>query len=1234
MVTFKRLLLALVLVACPAFGAVETTTVNGKVLLPTGAPVTAGTITLTLSQSGTTPDGAIKQVVAARVATTIAADGAVAFSIVPNDAITPAGTYYLVAYKATTPTAASWNEKWSVTTTPDPVNVGAITRLEVAAGITVGNFVVYVAAQPAGACTANEAPRIATDTAALCRCVASVWSCAPASAHAVTDEGGAALTSRGTLNCVGSTVACTDDAGGARTNLTVTAGDVTGPASSTDNAVTRALGTTGKAIDYPTSNVPTLSDTGVLAVPGGITGNASTATALAADGADCSAGNYARGVDAGGAAQLCTADLGGDVTGPAASTDNALPRALGTTGKAIDYPTSNLATLDDTGVMTIPGGLVGAVTTGTTGTLFVNGGRITHDLDRDGLIDLVGPFGDWDRDGDLDDADFDAAHDAINDDRGLLLMGPGTWNPDADNDGLGESRCSTQGFGTAYANPENPHFCIRSNVTVRGAGVGVTVISKSGVQSTVPYFGVNTDGTATTRATARAQDITIHGLTVDGNSACNEAGNPFDVAFHARDVDRYRVFDVECRELVDACIHQTRNDDSVCGPGRIYRAGNYDIDGTATGGANCDPSPREDVLVHSARGGAEVTDSGYVGWTLEEIGGMGIQFHAADNVFRPSPLGESATITHDATIVHSAQTWASPSSPALYPTGVTVWLRRAATAPTGTITLAFKTTSGGTPTSTDAGADYQVADFSSWNANRLTPECMPYRFRNLVAATTRGALSVSTTYAIDLTAPANVVVCGDTAVTDTYTGGSIYTSTDGAAWSAGTVGHDFNFEVEAGAFIRPFVRDITVRKVSELNDAGGAPLNFQGVHGGRFERLLFDDTLGISMSVGNAWSYDTTVADATLRSALGNDAALRLGPQNWRPRIESVNVSDYPLVCAVVDPWMQGGAIFNRVSLAGCGNIGLRVGAGSRDVRFIGGRVSGTNFGVSYEDATADTDGVLAEHVRPAVIASEIIGTTTAGVATSTGGVSMTGLAIQNNTFSFIGSNAVRIKPTGTDYLRYAQITGNQIDGFGCVTSDSMGFDFNSVGEFSHDTIAFNTFRSRPAPCSEDRGLFIAMTGAEDLDLAIIGNLCTEFGGAGEFSNGCVTATGRAGLDLLMTANGIDHDTGAYPIQVGLFRDGFIGFGDGAISADVFLGRLAAGKVGTTDAGDDLVSTDCMQIGGTAGPDWCAVTAAQVGACAPLGALRSRTDNVGASACHLFVCSEDGAGADVWECAD
>lgn len=94
------------------------------------------------------------------------------------------------------------------------------------------------------------------------------------------------------------------------------AGDVVGPASATDDAIVRYDGTTGKLIQ---NSGATLSDAGVITASGFVgplTGNASTATALAANGSNCAAGQYPKGVDASGASESCSAiALASDVSG-------------------------------------------------------------------------------------------------------------------------------------------------------------------------------------------------------------------------------------------------------------------------------------------------------------------------------------------------------------------------------------------------------------------------------------------------------------------------------------------------------------------------------------------------------------------------------------------------------------------------------------------------------------------------------------------------------------------------------------------------------------------------------------------------------------------------------------------------------------------------------------------------------------------------------------------------------
>ena len=200
----KRILAALAFaVTLPAFAAPDTTTIRGTIYLPGGAtPATAGSISAALSASASADDGGTPAVVAGRVSATItprhcsvttatlcAADGDcpggetcinVTIALVPNDAMTPTGTYYTVSYSVTSPTAAQWTEKWTITTAPDPIAIGSVTRVDTPPGMA-----------------------------------------APVST--IMDEG-TAVTKRTRLNFTGSGVACADNSGQSRTDCTIPGG--------------------------------------------------------------------------------------------------------------------------------------------------------------------------------------------------------------------------------------------------------------------------------------------------------------------------------------------------------------------------------------------------------------------------------------------------------------------------------------------------------------------------------------------------------------------------------------------------------------------------------------------------------------------------------------------------------------------------------------------------------------------------------------------------------------------------------------------------------------------------------------------------------------------------------------------------------------------------------------------------------------------------------------------------
>lgn len=114
--------------------AMPTTTVQGKVILPDGTAATAGTISFELSEPGKANDGTYDNRIGGKFETDIASDGSVDFTLVPNDVITrdgqgsPGGTYYQVTFLVTSPYRSEWSENWEVDTTPDPVDIGAITR--------------------------------------------------------------------------------------------------------------------------------------------------------------------------------------------------------------------------------------------------------------------------------------------------------------------------------------------------------------------------------------------------------------------------------------------------------------------------------------------------------------------------------------------------------------------------------------------------------------------------------------------------------------------------------------------------------------------------------------------------------------------------------------------------------------------------------------------------------------------------------------------------------------------------------------------------------------------------------------------------------------------------------------------------------------------------------------------------------------------------------------------------
>ena len=129
---------------------------------------------------------------------------------------------------------------------------------------------------------------------------------------------------------------------------------------------------------------------------------ASTAIALAANGANCSAGSYPLGVDAAGAVESCTAVSSG-IGGPGSSTDKDIPTWSGTGGATLQDPTG--VSIPSAGVLqtSTVAGPSGTLTmdgaTATTGALVVqaNGGLTSGSGTTAGQVVITGSSGSADQ---------------------------------------------------------------------------------------------------------------------------------------------------------------------------------------------------------------------------------------------------------------------------------------------------------------------------------------------------------------------------------------------------------------------------------------------------------------------------------------------------------------------------------------------------------------------------------------------------------------------------------------------------------------------------------------------------------------------------------------------------------------------------------------------------------------------------------------------------------------------
>jgi hypothetical protein len=115
--------------------AIPFVTITGSLVTPDGDTPVKGTIRCRLSQPGTALDGPS----AVRVipfATGSVTDGVVSLSLVPNDAITPSGTFYQASFSVTLDTGRTlaWTENWQLASSPSTIDIGAVPRIDEVTG--------------------------------------------------------------------------------------------------------------------------------------------------------------------------------------------------------------------------------------------------------------------------------------------------------------------------------------------------------------------------------------------------------------------------------------------------------------------------------------------------------------------------------------------------------------------------------------------------------------------------------------------------------------------------------------------------------------------------------------------------------------------------------------------------------------------------------------------------------------------------------------------------------------------------------------------------------------------------------------------------------------------------------------------------------------------------------------------------------------------------------------------
>lgn len=267
--------------------AIPKTVITGKVLLPSGAAPAGGTLTARLSQSGSALDGAVSHRVASSIRVDLGADGSLpaGFGLCPNDAIVPTGTYYRIAIVMRDDRGVPYSapeEKWQVATSPSPIDIGAVPRIDTTPGVaatlatawpelsaaavssaqasaTAASGSATTASGHATAAASSASAASGSVTTAAGHATSAASSATTAAGHATTAEGHASAAQTARSGAESAQTSAAGSASAASASATTAAGHVTtaaGHATAAAGSATSAASSASSA----SSNATLLSD--------------------------------------------------------------------------------------------------------------------------------------------------------------------------------------------------------------------------------------------------------------------------------------------------------------------------------------------------------------------------------------------------------------------------------------------------------------------------------------------------------------------------------------------------------------------------------------------------------------------------------------------------------------------------------------------------------------------------------------------------------------------------------------------------------------------------------------------------------------------------------------------------------------------------------------------------------------------------------------------------------------